>query len=363
MGSFNHKCNFSQLPARYGDRIVVLVGVRMTSNVLDADGFAPGNSFTPISVPIRGEYNDYGSIENVDHTPGIETLEQYFGMSIDKIVDCAERITCGCEHQIKDDYKKINEVLQKNFSYAYHKEDKLELSYIMEHEAIFDNLIAMHNNAIKDTYYWRLPHEMIEGLGYSKEVIGEENNYEVIIWTHDTLPKLKETCYTWKIEDFGDYGKTTHTIAKFCKYIGCKVPEQYNKSYYESRFLAGIEYMKKEKTLVETLLGDKSNEYSFLRHAERGLFRCTEHGGISGFLLCSLGSKDEHMDVKYMKEVIEVALLYDALYFMQMTWGNTNYYRQDINYDQHIKFLKNCLSVAEEKKKEHEEYDDEDDEE
>lgn len=66
MGSFNHKCNFSQLPARCGDRIVVLVGVQMTNNVLDADGFSPGNSFTPISVPIRGKYNDYGGIENVD---------------------------------------------------------------------------------------------------------------------------------------------------------------------------------------------------------------------------------------------------------------------------------------------------------
>ena len=60
MGSFNHKCNFSQLPTVSGDRIVVMVGVRMTNNVLEADGFSPGNSFTPVSVPIRGEYNDYG---------------------------------------------------------------------------------------------------------------------------------------------------------------------------------------------------------------------------------------------------------------------------------------------------------------
>jgi hypothetical protein len=59
-----------------------------------------------------------------------------------------------------------------------------------------------------------------------------------------------------------------------------------------------------------------------------------------------------------MKEVIEVALLYDALYHMQMTWGNTNYYSQEINYDLHIEFLKKCLSVAEEKKKENE-YDEE----
>jgi hypothetical protein len=56
-----------------------------------------------------------------------------------------------------------------------------------------------------------------------------------------------------------------------------------------------------------------------------------------------------------MKEVIEVALLYDALYHMQMTWNNTNYYSQEINYDLHIEFLKKCLSVAEDKKKEYDE--------
>lgn len=355
MGSFNHKCNFSQLPARCGDRIVVLVGVRMTNNVLEADGFSPGNSFTPISVPIRGEYNDYGGIENVDRTPGIEALEQYFGMDVDKIVDCAERITCGCEDQVEEEYKKIKEMLEKNFSFPYHKEDGLEFSYIMEHEAIFDSMIAMHNNAIKDTYYWRLPHKFFEELEYKKNVIGEENHYEVINWTHETLPKLKETCYTWKVEDFGDYGKTTHTIADFCNYIGCEIPEKYNASYYESRFLAGIEELKKEKTLEEMLKRGRNDEYSFLRHSDRGLFALREHSGIKSFLICSLGSHNEHMDTKYMKEVIEVALLYDALYHMQMTWNNTNYYSQEINYDLHIEFLKKCLSVAEDKKKEYDE--------
>lgn len=359
MGSFNHKCNFSQLPARYGDRIVVMVGVRMTDNILEADGFAPGNSFTPVSVPIRGEYDDYGGIKNVDRTPGVETLEKFFGMNVEKIVDCAERITCGCEDQVKGDAKKIMDVLDKILMYSYYKKYSLKFSYIMEHESVFDALVAMNDLAVKDRYYWMIPHEAIERLGYSKELLGEENHYEIIRWTHESLPELKEKCYVWKKEDFDDYGKTVHTISDLCKYVGCDVPEVYKEKYYESRFKAGIKKLKEKKSAFDMLIS-RDDEYSFLRGFNRGLFNSGENSGISEFLICSLGENNEHMDIKFMKEVIEVALLYDAMRMLQMTWGNTNYYRQDVNYGPHIEFLRKCLDVAEEKKREYE--NDEDDE-
>ena len=359
MGSFNHKCNFSQLPARYGDRIVVMVGVRMTDNVLEADGFAPGNSFTPISVPIRGEYNDYGGIENVDRTPGVEALEKFFGMDVEKIVDCAERITCGCENQVNEEARKITDVLDKIRCYSYYKKKYgRKFSYIMEHESVFDALVAMNDLAVKDRYYWRIPHEAIERLGYSKELLGKENQYEIIRWTHESLPELKEQCYVWKTEDFDDYGKVVHTISELCKYIGCDVPEVYEENYYEFRFKAGIEELKKKKSAFEMLVS-RDNEYSFLRGFNRGLFNSGENSGISGFLLCSLGEKNAHMDIKFMKEVIEVALLYDAMRMLQMTWNNTSYYRQDVDYRPHMDFLKKCLDVAEEKQKEDENDEDE----
>lgn len=360
MGSFNHKCNFSQLPAKCGDRIVVLVGVRMTKDVMDADGFAPGSSFTPISVPIRGEYNDYGGIENVDMTPGIEALEKYFGMEVGELVDHAERITCGCERQIGDDYEKICNLINSVKGSSYHKEHGLELSYIMEHEAVFDDLIAMNNLAIKDREYWRLPHRFLEDLGYTKNVIGEHNHYEVIKWTHDNLLELKEECYVWKTKDFNDYGKTSHTLADLCEYIGAEVPEKYNKKYYEERFKADIAFLREKEQHPGNLdwifrHSEDNNEYSFLRHAEFGLFHRGENSGCTEYLICSLGEKDTHMDIKYMKEIIEVGLLYDAMNMLQMTWGNTNYYRQDINYDLHVRFLEKCLSVVKEKKRKYEE--------
>jgi hypothetical protein len=154
-------------------------------------------------------------------------------------------------------------------------------------------------------------------------------------------------------EDFDDYGKTVHTISDLCKYVGCDVPEVYEEKYYESRFKDGIKKLKEKKTAFD-MPASRDDEYSFLRGFNRGLFNSGENSGISDFLLCSLGENNEHMDIKFMKDVIEVALLYDAMRMLQMTWGNTNYYRQDVDYGPHIEFMRKCLDVAEEKKREYE---------
>lgn len=354
MGSFNHKCNFSQLPATCGDRIVVLVGVAQTKNIIgDENYFAPGASFTPISVPIRGKYNDYGGIEDVDRTPGVEALENFFGLTVEQIVETAERTALGAEDQVKKEYTKIREVLSKICEFDWKHYD-LEISYVMEHEAIFDKMIAMNDIKIKDNYYFKIPDKVIEGLGYTKTVLENETHCgrEVSVWKHDSLPELTEKGYVWKTEDVGDYGKTTHTIADFCKYIGCEVPKEYNSSYFKKCFLNGVKELSKkdDSSLFAT---EERQDYSFLRWGERGLFSHREGSGFESYLIASLGKRDRHMDIKYMREVIEVALLYKALRTLEMTWGTTNSYRQDVDYDVHIDFLKNCLAFAKAKKKEY----------
>lgn len=367
MGCFNHKCNFSQLPVAAGDRIVVIVGIRPigpAKDVIELDNFAPGNSFTPISVPIRGEYNDYGSIENVDRTPGVEVLENFFGLSVETIVDCAERVSCGCKDQVKEDYKKIHNILNKDSFYSfYYKKNELEFTYIMEHEAIFDSLIAIDNVPYKNRQFWRIPNDFIEDLGYKKNIKGKERGYDIIEWTHDTLPKLIEDCYIWKVKDKGDYGKVCDTIEEFAKYIGCEIPEKYNRSYYETCFLNNIEKLKETDNLEKIFARREGHDkYSFFRFSEYGLFHLGEHSGIHSYFLCSFGTGNEHMQEKYMKEIVEIAGLYGAMMRLQMTWGNTSYYNQDINYDNHINFLNKCLEVAKEKKSEHDYIEEDEDE-
>lgn len=392
MGCFNHKANFSQLPVKYGDRIVVIVGIRPKN--IKPDNFAPGTSFVPISVPIRGKYNDYGSIEEVDMTPGVKKLEEFFGMGVEKIVDCAERVCCDCERQIEniDDINKLLDGLVVESGYKNFRADfSVELSYVMEHEHIFDYLVSTANVKMKDREFWTIPHEYIESLGYKKNMTGKDGGYEKITWTHDTLPTLKESCYVWLENEFGDYGKTSHTMGELCKKIGCEVPQEYEESYFENRFKADVDSLSPEKRreravkFFKSFIGhngfdendfenaikkfdegnidddfdelfkrSEDNNYSFKKvYAHYGLFNQQEGFIMDSLILRTLGKKQEHLDLKYMKEVIEIASIINALRNLQMTWGVTNYYRQDINYDDHINFLQECLDVAKEKKSEY----------
>ena len=112
MGYFNHKGNLSNLPIEYGDKVVCMIGLRRNDS---SDTFSPGFSFTPIALPIRGEYDYYGSVQNVVKTPGVEYLEKFFGMSAEDVIEVAERCESGCEDQVKEGYdiimEKINNIL------------------------------------------------------------------------------------------------------------------------------------------------------------------------------------------------------------------------------------------------------------
>lgn len=396
MGCFNHKCNFSNLPVVWGDRIVVIIG--FTQQLVHQDNFSPGCSFVPISVPIRGRYNEYGGIEDVDMTPSIEVLERYFDMDVYHIVDIAERTTSGCEHQMEEENGKVLGVLENIAKESGYTECKLKISYVMEHESIFDYLVSTANLKMKDREFWRIPHKYIEALGYKKENLGKENGYEFNKWTHDTLPTLKENCHLWLENEFGQFDKISHSIAELCKRIRCEVPEKFEESFFENVFKNEVSLKDKEKLLIEyykSLVGkhckngvfsqedvdklikehnestpeEKEDDYlildfvstgafenySFKRHYENyGLFHFRSGMIMTNSILSQFGNKDEHLDLKYMKEVIEIASIIDALDNLQMTWGVTSYYRQYVNYDQHIDFLNECLKVAKEKKEKNE---------
>lgn len=405
MGCFNHKGNFSNLPITYGDRIVVIVGVRPTKKTYigqELDNFSPGYSFVPISVPIRGEYNDYGGIENIDRTPAIDKLEKFFGIETTKLVNLAERTCCGCEDHMEDEDEIAKKVLKDILYNSGYSDTELTLTYIMEHEKIFDHIVSIANPKKKDKYFWRIPHKYIEALGYKKNQIGEENAYPVIRWEHDTLPTLKEKCYVWLENDFNDLGKTSHTLTELCEKIGCDVPEEFEETFLESNFKKDCDFENSEKRdqmmfdYYRSLIGktgvdgvfteekvkdliedykkktkeekihefgvlnyfirqqskDKYDEtYSFKRHGnDFGLFYYRRGIDMSKSILSQFGFYEEHLKPEYMKEVVETAALIDGLQILELTWGVTNYYRQDVDYNQHLNFLEKCIEVVKEKK-------------
>jgi len=90
MGSFNVACTVSRVSIGCGDPVVYLP---LEKYKYASDFSATGNNmliyphciYSPVALPIFGEYDDYGGIKNIERTKVVELAEKHFGVSIDKI--------------------------------------------------------------------------------------------------------------------------------------------------------------------------------------------------------------------------------------------------------------------------------------
>lgn len=119
MGCFNTTGFLSKLPILHGDRVVCFLG-KININA-DVYGFTPYHVFSlvsPICLPIYGQYDDYGSIENIDDSLVKTLLENLTDVDCESLCngirDCGySPIKYELEHwgykngkMPKDDWKK-----------------------------------------------------------------------------------------------------------------------------------------------------------------------------------------------------------------------------------------------------------------
>jgi hypothetical protein len=98
MGCFNATCSLSDLTIGHGDKCLLfpLIPVGFNSDKNGVIKIGPSSMyvsnegsymfFTPMCFPIKGEYNDYGSLENIEEDENIKAIEKYFGMKIEDFV-------------------------------------------------------------------------------------------------------------------------------------------------------------------------------------------------------------------------------------------------------------------------------------
>jgi len=118
MGCFNVACSVSNLSINAGDPVVYIPllpkhwKVRKYPQIAENFGKVGTHSgliysncyFNPLTLPIRGFYNDYGGIEDVARDANTKAIEKYFGMPIEDFVNSVERNWC---REYLDDQKKI----------------------------------------------------------------------------------------------------------------------------------------------------------------------------------------------------------------------------------------------------------------
>ena len=93
MGCYNSSGFISKLPIKCGDRVVCFIALQ--NGLVGRELYDPDILVTPFFLPIRGEYNDYGSVENIDRTVIVKLLEKYSGNNIEKILNGIERCLYG----------------------------------------------------------------------------------------------------------------------------------------------------------------------------------------------------------------------------------------------------------------------------
>jgi hypothetical protein len=74
MGSWSVYCELSNITINAGDKCVLLPII--------SDTYSETRGYSPATLPIFGEYNDYGGIENIEVDENTKLIEEYYGISI-----------------------------------------------------------------------------------------------------------------------------------------------------------------------------------------------------------------------------------------------------------------------------------------
>lgn len=176
MGCWNVAATMSHRTIGHGDEVALFLLERG-----DVKSSVPGGTswisnrggsllFRPCALPIFGEYNDYGSIENVVRDKNVEFLEEKYGMSIEDIVtNIRDSDASGC--------------------------DLPAVAVMWEQKSIFDQIVAysrdlnsMYNEATvskehfiafgfeEETFGDRLIYTLPEGSKQENIIVGKDNH-------------------------------------------------------------------------------------------------------------------------------------------------------------------------------------------
>lgn len=91
MGCWNETCMISQLPIPVGERIKYFVLLSNYPNNLPQRMYYTHDIYAPIYLPLTGDYDDYGGIENIEKDVAFQLLTEHFskkhGMTLTEALD------------------------------------------------------------------------------------------------------------------------------------------------------------------------------------------------------------------------------------------------------------------------------------
>lgn len=175
MGSFNKICIVSGLPIHCGDETVLIFLKRPEyhSKKDKIGGIVySSDNFMPCLVPLFGQYDDYGRIEEVEDNSFKKYIEEFFGLDIETII-----------HEIDD-----NAVGRGNskLSCTNKNEDFYsKLTFGLIHRKVYDRLASQ---TIPSYTEWHVTKNWLELMGFEVTSYNNGEQRYRVDYTHKDLP-------------------------------------------------------------------------------------------------------------------------------------------------------------------------------
>ena len=137
MGCWNATCNVTNLPIYVGEK-VVLIPLAKVKDDCDFNACYPTDVFVPFALPLIGEYDDYGAIENVQTTDEnkkhlLNDFNYFYGRNDG----------CNTEYEVAEKYEDFERFVSQvlcchggcyiKTNSSLHKNGMVEINYMMIH--------------------------------------------------------------------------------------------------------------------------------------------------------------------------------------------------------------------------------------
>lgn len=194
MGSFNKIGFLSSLPISSGDAttLIFLKPNKYCDSKLGGVVYST-DWYEPVFLPVFGQYDDYGRIENIKRTDSVKYIEKFFGLDIESIIN-----------EIDDN------AVGRGGSMTCTKNEELykQLSFTLEHTSVYEKMASRKRLYYTEGYV--VEHFLIK-LGFNKIGNNSDERYKNT-WVHSDLPG-------YEYHSDGQWGHLVDSSGKKIDYI------------------------------------------------------------------------------------------------------------------------------------------------
>lgn len=202
MGCFNVACGISGGTIREGERTgMVLIEPRQYNHV-DKQFRMFSDLFVPVAPPIYGEYDDYGSLINIEHSPVVDYVETEFGMPVELLLQCLT---------VEEPFSLLNDEIPEFF---YPKDSILVREpFASVSDKNLEELGFVKKEKVLNSVTWEYE---------DWEIVQTFDFYSVTTVKERSFPFLKDVCFYVSSQNLNDFVREFHKVTN--RWVGTTIP-------------------------------------------------------------------------------------------------------------------------------------------